>query len=103
MEEKMAMWVSSMDEAWSDLESILNRLEKCMVSEDSTAAEWAGLMGEQVAVFERLLRCAKEGRGLAEGEKAAALVEARIAVIESVKKFVVACYEKDTGLKWAWN
>ncbi len=103
MEEKTAKWVSSMDEAMSELERILDRLEKSIVSEGSSAEERSGLMGELVAVFERLVRCAGEGRGLAEGEEAAALVEARIAVIESVKKFVVAAYEKDTGLKWAWN
>ena len=103
MEEKMAKWELSMDEATSELESILDRIEEYIVSESSSAEQWAGLMGEQVAVFERLVRCAEEGRALAEGEEAAALVEARIGAFDSVRKLMVALYEKDTGLKWGWN
>ena len=103
MDEKMARWVSSMDDAMSELEKLLDRVDVFIASEGSSAEEWAGLMGEQVAVFERLVRCAEEGRGLAEGVEAVALVEARIGAIESVKKLMVTAYENDTGLKWAWN
>ena len=103
MEEKTAKWVSSMDEAMSELEKVLDRLEKSIGSEGSSAADRAGLTGELVAVFERLVRCVEEGRGLAEGEEAAGLVEARIAAVGSMKKLVVTAYENDTGLKWAWS
>ena len=96
-------WVLSMDAGMDELEGILDRLEKCPGSEKARSAERAGLLGELVSVLERLGRFAEGGRETAQGEKEMPLVEARIAVLESVRKLIAVTFKEEAGFDWRWN
>lgn len=103
MEEKVADWESSMDEATLEAGEILDRLEKCLASGKAGAVERAGLFGELASVFERLERFAEGGRETAQGKAEMDLVEARIAAFESMRKLVEATFKEEAGYEWTWN
>ena len=103
MEEKDAYRHSSIDDAMSEYEQILERLEAATASGETSAAERAGLVGELANALDRLARCAEEERASAEGPHETELAEARIAVLKSMRKFTAEVFRRETNTALTWN